>query len=454
MPGMYPTGMPGNPTGYLDKLKGGSYIPNWGGSVGTALGTTLPYLPGVMNIIGDAPEKGIGQTVGTALGSPFGPIGMMAGGFLGGIAGSMFQNQDPDQYLWGDAVKRLTGNNPDGWGSGGDWSQWLQQKYGLDKGTGDHYGGMIRRKEMNPDQAIAAITGANRSSGGGESGGGGSGGMSMPQGMSTQQFANSIPNFQMPDSFTNTQKDLYSIGTSMLGWKPDEALAAVGESGGAEFQKMLSSVTANTMKALAENQAARGVKGGLGGVQTAGTIGDISAQLGYQDYGRAMQGRQFLGEMERSYRGMGADVIGGVRSAEQGVGLAANQYGMNKAGMVGDYQLGQQNVGLNMERLKQSQQQINQAYEMGMLSLEQRDRAMEMQQQQWQQSYDQQQSANDDSFWSSLISGGIGLVGGIAGLGQQAQFNNMLADRWDVPVSQSYGSSFSQGLKQLNPFSW
>ena len=270
----------------------------------------------------------------------------------------------------------------------------------------------------------------------------------MPQGMSTEQFANSIPQFHMSNKYSQAQQELFNIGQKFMGWEPDESLAAIGESGGEEFQKMLSSVTANTMKALSENQAARGVKGGLGGVQTAGAIGDISAQLGYQDYNRAMQGRQFLGEMDRAYSGMGADVIGGVRSSQQGTDLAANTYGMNRAGMIGDYQLGQQNVGLNMERLKQSQQQINQQYEMGLLTLEQRDRAMEMQQQQWQQSYDQQQDANDDSFWSSLIGGGISLLGNISSYNQQSQYNNMLADRWkvDMPKSNSFFSSF-------NPFS-
>lgn len=131
----------------------------------------LPYVVAAYDVFNDNPERGIGTAVGTYAGSAFGGtalgakigsiipgFGTAVGALLGSIIGSKFKNKDPDKYLWADEVKKITGNNPDGWGSGGDWSQWFSQNYeGIDKGLGDHFGGRIRRKEISPTQALQEI---------------------------------------------------------------------------------------------------------------------------------------------------------------------------------------------------------------------------------------------------------------------------------------------------------
>lgn len=102
------------------------------------------------------PEKSVGATAGAVIGGFWGPIGAFVGSTIGGFLGSQFKNKDPDRDLWGREVMELTGNNPDGWGSGGDWSQWLQGK-GIDKETADKYGRAIRSGGMNPKTAAKEL---------------------------------------------------------------------------------------------------------------------------------------------------------------------------------------------------------------------------------------------------------------------------------------------------------
>lgn len=133
----------------------------------------LPYLVAAYDVFNDNPERGIGTAVGTYAGSalsgtalgaklgtliPIPGIGTALGALAGSLIGSAFKNKDPDKYLWADQVKKITGNNPDGWGSGGDWSEWFTRNYeGVDKGLGDHFGGRIRRKEISPTQALQEL---------------------------------------------------------------------------------------------------------------------------------------------------------------------------------------------------------------------------------------------------------------------------------------------------------
>ena len=422
----------------------------WGNAIPNSIGSALPYLPGVMDIYGGNTEAGIGSLAGTAIGSaasgtaigtalgnliPIPGIGALLGGMAGRFIGSQFANEDPDQYLWGDAVKRITGNDPDGWGSGGDWSSFFQGK-GIDLGTADHYGALIRQKQMNPDAAMQAM---GLAGGGGGSGGGGYEGGGGESAMSTSSFEDMLPEFNRSEQFSDVQKQLGKIGKDFLKWEPSESLAAIGESGGAEFQKMLASVTANTMRAVGENQAGRGVRGGLGGVQTAQAVGDVGAQLGYQDYARAMQGRQALGGMEQAYAGMGANVTEGVRGAEAQMNLAENTYGLNRGIAVGNY-------SQNQERLAQAQQQINQQYELGMISAEQAQQRIDIAQTQFQDQMDWNEEQANDSFWGDLIGSGISLYGQYKGYQQQDQFMDLLSNKWDIPRSQEYGSSSSKGF--------
>jgi len=273
---------------------------------------------------------------------------------------SMFQNKDPDKDLWGEQVRRITGHDPDGWGSGGDWSEWLMQKYGLDKGTADHYGGQIRQKQMSPDQAISEITGGESSSAPESRSGGvsdsGRFGYDVPE-------LPDVPEFQRPKKFDTIQDQLSKIGTDILGGDAGDYFGEIGEVGGKLFDNMMAGITADIAKRSAEAQVASGRgRGGTLAQVTAENVGKISSQLRWEDMTRAITGRQFL-------LGAGTNMLSGVRDAEAGMSNVENQYGLSKA------QLERAGI-LDIEGLKQQAQSINDRYELGMISAEQKDREL------------------------------------------------------------------------------
>jgi len=273
------------------------------------------------------------------------------------VGSGFFKNEDPDKDLWAEQVKRLTGHDADGWGSGGDWSAWLMQKYGLDKGTGDHYGALIRQKQMSPDQAISEITGGESSSAPESRGGG----VSNDNRFSYEvpELPN-IPEFQRPERFDSVQGQLEKIGTDILGGQPGEYFGAIGETGGKLFEDMIKGISTDVSRSVEEAKVASGrARGGSLGELTAEKVGEMSSKLRWDDMARAITGRQFL-------LGTGTNILSGVRGAEAGMAGMESSYGLNKA------QLEQAGI-LDTENMKLNVQRINDAYESNMISLEQRD---------------------------------------------------------------------------------
>lgn len=418
----------------------------WTDALPTTLKEGMLYLPGIGYISGGMPERGIGSAAGTYAGTAaasagllggLGALGGPIGGIVGAALGGLFENKDPDKYLWAEPVRRLTGNNPDGWGSGGDWSAWIQQR-GIDKGTADHYGAMIRQKQIDPDTALAKLgihpegrtigqargQEASLSASGGGIGGNrvlptteemfGKGGMAYIPDIE-------LPEFQRPEKFDKIQNQLQGIATDIMNGTPSEYFAPIGEFGGKLFEDVISGITADVTRAAQASEVARGMgRGGVGAVPEA--VAKTVAPLRYEDYARAIAGRERL-------MGYGTDVLSNVRQAEAAMSQLEGQLGLQRAGMKSEYDLGKAGLISQYElgsfqaeeaakaaqkRLDLMSEQIRNQYELGLISADQAAEQLAFNRQKYSDALSMQQEQAEGSFWGDILDIGItGLTGGL-----------------------------------------
>jgi hypothetical protein len=121
------------------------------------------------------------------------------------------------------------------------------------------------------------------------------------------------------------QSQLYDFGSNLLSGDIPSYYKAIGETGSKEFEDMLALTTRDTTKAVNENLVRRGIsRGGLGASISAKTTADTSTKLRWQDYARALQGKQYL-------MSAGLNTIGNVTSNALSYGGQKNQYNLSSA---------------------------------------------------------------------------------------------------------------------------
>jgi len=115
------------------------------------------------------------------------------------------------------------------------------------------------------------------------------------------------PEYYEDPYYEKTQKPLYESGLGLLQGKPDPYFAPIGEYGGQEFENVLGLLKRDVSKGIDEDLIRRGIgRGGIGTTAKSKAIGDISTQMRYSDYERAMTGRGKFLET-------GANILSGVR---------------------------------------------------------------------------------------------------------------------------------------------
>ena len=133
---------------------------------------------------------------------------------------------------------------------------------------------------------------------------------------------------------------------------------------------MMAMVTKNMQKSIDENLASRNVSGGgISSQLTSSAIGDISAELGYSDYSRAMQGRYNM-------LGLGTNSLS-----------TAGQLALGKSGAHNQYNLGAGNLNLGYDELEFSKEK-----------------------------WEAEQEASKSNAWTDILSAGIGAAGNIYGM--------------------------------------
>ena len=129
-----------------------------------------------------------------------------------------------------------------------------------------------------------------------------------------------IPKYYQSPYYEQTQKPLLETGAGLLRGDVPDYYKPIGESGGTEFENMMRSIRGGISTSVDEDLARRNVgRGGLGASATAEAMGRVTPGLRYEDYSRAIKGRQGL-------LSAGVGMLTGVRGA-----------GMEEAGARGRY---------------------------------------------------------------------------------------------------------------------
>lgn len=138
-----------------------------------------------------------------------------------------------------------------------------------------------------------------------------------------------IPSFYEDSYYKPTQDKLLKVGEDFLmGKSPNAFYDEIASTGGPEFENALSLIQRDTTKAADEASIRRGVgRSGIATDQVTKAVSDVTQKLRYQDFLRALEGKQF-------FMNTGIDALGGVRSAGLTYQGQKNSYELSKAGLM------------------------------------------------------------------------------------------------------------------------
>jgi len=134
----------------------------------------------------------------------------------------------------------------------------------------------------------------------------------------------SLPSFYTDPSYKTSQAKLLNIGSNMLKGDLLDYYKPIGEMGGKDFEAMLNLVKADAQTSAESNVAKRNLRGGLASNIVTKSVVGASTGLRWQDYMRALTGRENLLRL-------GVSTTEGVRSAGLSYGNAKSQYDLTAA---------------------------------------------------------------------------------------------------------------------------
>ena len=103
------------------------------------------------------------------------------------------------------------------------------------------------------------------------------------------------PDWYSDPNFTGSQDFLSQYSKDLLTSGPNAYYSPIGEYGTSQFQDYLKQTNASTMAGMDESLARTGrSRGGQAGQMAAQALGDRNANLAWQDYLRAMKGREMF----------------------------------------------------------------------------------------------------------------------------------------------------------------
>lgn len=133
-----------------------------------------------------------------------------------------------------------------------------------------------------------------------------------------------LPSYATSPYYTRGQEALAPLGEQILSGKPPEWLRPIGQPGGAEFEDVLKLTTRDITKAVREDVAKRGLRGGIGTSAIAKSVADVTSRLRFDDLIRSIEGKKTL-------LGAGIDIAGGTRAAGLSEAQMKNLFGLDLA---------------------------------------------------------------------------------------------------------------------------
>lgn len=135
-----------------------------------------------------------------------------------------------------------------------------------------------------------------------------------------------IPDFTEPEYFKDVQDILFPLGSNILSGDIPEYYSPIGEIGGSLFEQVLQGGINDIQRSGFESAARLNQRGGGVSTGIAKNVADYSNTMRYNDYLRALQGRQYL-------LNTGLNTMSGVRSGALDYGNLLNNYNLSKAGL-------------------------------------------------------------------------------------------------------------------------
>jgi len=134
-----------------------------------------------------------------------------------------------------------------------------------------------------------------------------------------------LPNWYEDKLYQSTQDILFPLGKNLLEGNIPDYYKGIGEYGGQELNDLLGLATRDTTRAVEESYAARGIgRSGLVGAAVAPAVADIGTKLRWEDYQRALQGKQWL-------FGEGRGITEGVRAGALDITGMRNQFNLGRS---------------------------------------------------------------------------------------------------------------------------
>jgi hypothetical protein len=152
------------------------------------------------------------------------------------------------------------------------------------------------------------------------------------------------PEWTPDEYYKPTQDFMFDFGKNMLAGDVPDYFKPIGEIGGSEYDKFMAMVTRDTVNQVEGSAAARGV--GRAGATTsavAKSVGDISAQYGWADFLRAIQGRSDLLKL-------GTGIVSDVRSAGLTNQGQRNQFELGASDLDLKKQMAQTGIDIDYEK--------------------------------------------------------------------------------------------------------
>lgn len=104
-----------------------------------------------------------------------------------------------------------------------------------------------------------------------------------------------VPDFFQDEYYPKTQADLYGLSSGLLKGEVPDYYKPLGEIGGPELEDLLSMLTRDVTDATEESAIRRNAgRGGSVDSAIAKNVGDISTKVRWEDFARALTGREML----------------------------------------------------------------------------------------------------------------------------------------------------------------
>jgi hypothetical protein len=201
-----------------------------------------------------------------------------------------------------------------------------------------------------------------------------------------------LPQYYQDPMVAKTQAPLLETGLGLLKGDIPDYYKSIGQIGGPLFEDILKGTTADITRAVTEDVARRGGRGGLAADVISRGVGRVTPGLRWQEMMRGIEGRKGL-------LGYGANILSGVRGAGLTTGAGRRAFDLSTA-----------QLGLGAEQFEK---------EFG-FGQEKFGKTLDWEKERFARQLELERETAEAGLWGDIISGGMSALGSAAGISAMA----------------------------------